>query len=45
VRRSLSEWDQLERLDRYERRALSRRDKAIRRLDEARAVVRSKSHL
>jgi hypothetical protein len=42
VRRSLSEWDQLERLDRYERRALSRRDKAIRRLDEARAVVRSK---
>jgi hypothetical protein len=45
VRRSLTEWEQLERLDRYERRALSRRDKTIRLLDEARAAARRQDNV
>jgi hypothetical protein len=43
VQRRLADWNLVDRLSRYERRAMSRRDKAIRMLDEARAAKRNKA--
>jgi hypothetical protein len=43
VQRRLADWNLVDKLSRYERRALSRRDKAIRMFDEARAAKRSKA--
>ncbi len=43
VHRRLADWNLVDKLSRYERRALSRRDKAIRMLDEARAAKRNKA--
>jgi hypothetical protein len=47
IRGAASTWAQLDKLDRYERRALSRRNKAIKAFDEARAAAdhRSADHL
>jgi hypothetical protein len=44
VQRRLADWNLVDKLSRYEGRALSRRDKAIRMLDEARAAKRSKAN-